>query len=375
MLTIEQAKWDYSKINKSLLEVREALDYDGLFKRAEELRVEQGKDGFWDDMENAQQVNRELSRIETKMKHFDKLYSQGEDLQVLIELTEDGGGEEELEELQKELDAFSANVESLRLETLLKGKYDANNAILTLHAGAGGTEAQDWANMLYRMYTRYSERVGYKVVEVDKLAGDEAGIKSVTFKVIGENAYGYLKSEKGVHRLVRISPFDSNARRHTSFASLEVMPEIENQNEIKINSEDLKIDTYRSGGAGGQHVNKTESAVRITHLPTGIVVASQDERSQIKNREQAMNVLKSRLYDYYSSKAESEYAANRRTQVGSGDRSEKIRTYNFPQNRVTDHRIGMTIYSLDSFMDGDIFEMIEALQLANQNALLSKLDD
>ena len=366
MLTIEQAKWDYSKINKSLLEVREALDYDGLFKRAEELRVEQGKDGFWDDMENAQQVNRELSRIETKMKHFDKLYSQGEDLQVLIELTEDGGGEEELEELQKELDAFSANVESLRLETLLKGKYDANNAILTLHAGAGGTEAQDWANMLYRMYTRYSERVGYKVVEVDKLAGDEAGIKSVTFKVIGENAYGYLKSEKGVHRLVRISPFDSNARRHTSFASLEVMPEIENQTEIKINSEDLKIDTYRSGGAGGQHVNKTESAIRITHIPTGIVVQCQNERSQIQNREQAMGMLVSKLIERQEREMQ-EKELELKGDIKKIEWGSQIRSYVFcPYTMVKDHRTGCETGNISAVMDGDIEQFIfDYLKKAN----------
>ena len=205
MITIEQAKWDLDKINKSLGEVREAMAYDTLTAKAEELKAEQVKDGFWDDMDNAQKINRELSRIESKLKHFDKLYSQGEDLQVLIELTEMGdGSESEMQEVVDELNRFSQNVESLRLETLLKGKYDANNAILTLHAGAGGTEAQDWASMLYRMYTRYAERVGYKVVEVDKLAGDEAGIKSVTFKVVGENAYGYLKAEKGVHRLERI---------------------------------------------------------------------------------------------------------------------------------------------------------------------------
>lgn len=366
MLTIEQAKWDYNKINKSLLEVREALDYDGLARRAEELRAEQGKDGFWDNMDNAQQVNRELSRIETKIKHYDRLYSQGEDLQVLIELTEDGGGDEEMEELQKELDCFSANVESLRLETLLKGKYDGNNAILTLHAGAGGTEAQDWANMLYRMYTRYSERVGYKVTEVDKLAGDEAGIKSVTFKVSGENAYGYLKSEKGVHRLVRISPFDSNARRHTSFASLEVMPEIENQNEIKINPEDLKIDTYRSGGAGGQHVNKTESAIRITHLPTGIVVQCQNERSQIQNREQAMGMLVSKLIERQEREMQ-EKELELKGEIKKIEWGSQIRSYVFcPYTMVKDHRTGCETGNITAVMDGDIEQFIfDYLKKAN----------
>lgn len=203
MITIEQAKWDLDKINKSLAEVREAMGYDALAQKAEQLKVEQAKDGFWEDMDNAQKVNRELSKIESKLKHYDRLFAQSEDLQVLIELTEGVAGEEEMQEVVDELGSFSQNVEALRLETLLKGKYDGNNAILTLHAGAGGTEAQDWASMLYRMYTRYAERVGYKVMEVDKLAGDEAGIKSVTFKVVGENAYGYLKSEKGVHKIGR----------------------------------------------------------------------------------------------------------------------------------------------------------------------------
>ena len=365
MITIEQAKWDLDKINKSLAEVREAMGYDALAQKAEQLKVEQAKDGFWEDMDNAQKVNRELSKIESKLKHYDRLFAQSEDLQVLIELTEGVAGEEEMQEVVDELGSFSQNVEALRLETLLKGKYDGNNAILTLHAGAGGTEAQDWASMLYRMYTRYAERVGYKVMEVDKLAGDEAGIKSVTFKVVGENAYGYLKSEKGVHRLVRIS-FDSNARRHTSFASLEVMPEIENKDEIKINSEDLKIDTYRSGGAGGQHVNKTESAIRITHLPTGIVVQCQNERSQIQNREQAMGMLISKLIERQEREMQ-EKELELKGEIKKIEWGSQIRSYVFcPYTMVKDHRTGCETGNISAVMDGDIEQFIfDYLKKAN----------
>ncbi|MDE6362129.1 MAG: peptide chain release factor 2 [Clostridia bacterium] len=366
MITIEQAKWDLDKINKSLAEVREAMGYDALVQKADELKAEQARDGFWEDMDNAQKVNRELSKIESKLKHYDKLFAQGEDLQVLIELTEGVAGEDEMQEVVDELGSFSQNVEALRLETLLKGKYDGNNAILTLHAGAGGTEAQDWASMLYRMYTRYAERVGYKVIEVDKLAGDEAGIKSVTFKVVGENAYGYLKSEKGVHRLVRISPFDSNARRHTSFASLEVMPEIENKDEIKINSEDLKIDTYRSGGAGGQHVNKTESAIRITHLPTGIVVQCQNERSQIQNREQAMGMLISKLIERQEREMQ-EKELELKGEIKKIEWGSQIRSYVFcPYTMVKDHRTGCETGNISAVMDGDIEQFIfDYLKKAN----------
>lgn len=366
MITIEQAKWDLDKINKSLAEVREAMAYDTLVKKSEELKAEQAEDGFWEDMDNAQKVNRELSKIESKIKHYDKLFAQGEDLSVLIELTEGNAGEDEMQEVVDELSSFSQNVETLRLETLLKGKYDSNNAILTLHAGAGGTEAQDWVSMLYRMYTRYAERVGYKVVEMDKLAGDEAGIKSVTFKVTGENAYGYLKSEKGVHRLVRISPFDSNARRHTSFASLEVMPEIENKDEIKINSEDLKIDTYRSGGAGGQHVNKTESAIRITHLPTGIVVQCQNERSQIQNREQAMGMLISKLIERQEREMQ-EKELELKGEIKKIEWGSQIRSYVFcPYTMVKDHRTGCETGNISAVMDGDIEQFIfDYLKKAN----------
>lgn len=354
MMTIEQAKWEAEKIQKSLAEVREALDYDGLAKKAEELRAEQAKDNFWDDMENAQKINKDLSRIESKMKHYDKLYAQGEDLEVLIELTEDSSDEGAMDELQKEINSFSDAVEALKLETLLKGKYDANNAILTLHAGAGGTEAQDWANMLYRMYTRYAERVGYKVVELDKLAGDEAGIKSVTFKVIGENAYGYLKAEKGVHRLVRISPYDSSGRRHTSFASVDVMPEINDEITVEIDPEDLRIDTFRSSGAGGQHVNKTDSAIRITHIPTNIVVSCQNERSQHQNREMAMRMLKSKLMEL----AEQEHKENLKELKGDFSQitwGSQIRSYVFhPYTMVKDHRTGAEVGNVDKVLDGDL---------------------
>lgn len=221
-------------------------------------------------------------------------------------------------------------------------------------------------SMLYRMYMRYGERQGYKVFELDRLDGDEAGIKSVTLKFEGLYAYGYLKAEKGVHRLVRISPFDANKRRHTSFASLEVMPEIEDEGEIQIRSEDLKIDTYRSGGAGGQHINKTSSAVRLIHRPTGIVVACQEERSQFQNRERCMMMLSSKLYQLEQERIESAVSSERRSQVGSGMRNEKIRTYNFPQSRVTDHRIGLTLYQLDSILNGGLDPILDALIAADQ---------
>ena len=289
-----------------------------------------------------------------------------------MELADEADDEEMAGEIKSEFASLKEDLETLRLQTLLTGEYDGCNCILSLHAGAGGTEAQDWTQMLYRMYTRFCERMGFTVKELDMLDGDEAGVKSVTFEVSGDYAYGYLKSERGVHRLVRISPFDANARRHTSFASLDVSPVIEDDGAIEIRPEDLRIDTYRASGAGGQHVNRTDSAVRITHLPTGLVVTSQDQRSQIQNREKAMRVLKSRLYELQREQQDSEYSARRRLQVGTGDRSERIRTYNFPQGRVTDHRIGLTLYRIDEIIDGDLDEIIDALTLAEQTALMEQ---
>ncbi len=305
-------------------------------------------------MKLVKEIGKKERRAEEKLeliKSFDNKFS---DLKALLEILSSSEDEELYSELTSELKTLETRLEDLKLETLLNGKYDSLNAILTLHAGAGGTEAQDWVSMLYRMYTMYAERMGYKTTLLDILDGDEAGIKSVTFLVEGENAYGYLKSEKGVHRLVRISPFDANARRHTSFASLEVMPELEETPDIVIRPEDLKVDTYRSSGAGGQHVNKTESAIRITHIPTGIVVSCQTERSQIQNRETAMKML----YGKLAEKQEEEELSKLNSIRGEIKKIEwgsQIRSYVFhPYNLVKDHRTNYETSNIQAVMDGDI---------------------
>lgn len=315
---------------------------------------------FWEDLEKSQKVNREMKHLKGKIGKYQNLKSRIEDTGVLIEL----GIEEEdssiMSEIQNEIEKLKRDVEALRLETLLSGPYDRNNAIISIHAGAGGTEAMDWASMLLRMYTRWCENKGYEVETLDLLAGEEAGVKSVTLGISGENAYGYLKAEKGVHRLVRISPFDSSGRRHTSFASMDVMPELDNDLELDIRSEDLKIDTYRSGGAGGQHVNKTESAVRITHLPTGIVAQCQNERSQIQNRETAMKVLKARLLERKETEAQEKIdkmkGEMKRIEWGS-----QIRSYVFhPYSMVKDHRTNEEMGNIQAVMDGELDPFINA---------------
>ena len=309
---------------------------------------------MWGDLKKSQQIARELSSVSHKIEAFDKAEKAISDSEEILMLAEETGDDSILEELEQELTVAEKDIEEMRLATLLRGKYDSLNAILTLHAGAGGTEACDWVSMLYRMYTRYTERAGYAVEELDKLDGDTAGIKSVTFRVEGENAYGYLKAEKGVHRLVRISPFDANARRQTSFASLDVMPEIEDDGEIKINPDDLKVDTYRSGGAGGQHVNKTDSAVRITHIPTGIIVQCQNERSQIQNREMAMKMLKSKLLEKRESEM-MEQAQSIKGEIKKIEWGSQIRSYVFcPYTLVKDHRTGCETANVNGVMDGDI---------------------
>jgi len=332
----------------------EAINVVGLAEELASLRAKQEEEGFWLDVEKARTVNVRLAEIERKVSVVKKLREDAEGCLELMQMAEEMQEESVLEDVNQTLRALEKDVEKLFLESLMKGKYDSLDAILTLHAGAGGTEAQDWAEMLYRMYRRYAERAGYSVSEIDYQAGDEAGIKSVTFKLEGNNAYGFLKAEKGVHRLVRISPFDSNKRRHTSFASLEVMPEIETDDEIKINPEDLKIDTCRSSGAGGQHVNKTESAVRITHIPTGIVTWCQSERSQVQNKETAMRMLRSKLAEL-KEREQMEEVASIKGEIKKIEWGSQIRSYVFcPYTLVKDHRTGYENSNVNAVMDGDI---------------------
>lgn len=315
---------------------------------------------FWNDTERAQKVLQELKGYKDIVEKYERLCTSFEDIMVLIEIANDGEDMELAEEAKTEAKIFKEKYEHMRISTLLDGEYDRNNAILELHPGAGGTESCDWVSMLYRMYTRWAEANGYKVEVLDYLDGDEAGIKSVTIQISGENAYGYLKSEKGIHRLVRISPFDSSGRRHTSFASCDVMPELTDEIQIDIRTEDLKIDTYRSTGAGGQHVNTTDSAVRITHIPTEIVVQCQNERSQIQNRERAMQMLRAKLHE----KQEEE-----RLEKIDGIRGEKkdiawgsqIRSYIFhPYNLVKDHRTGEETGNTSAVMDGEVDRFMNA---------------
>ena len=314
--------------------------------------------GFWDDPERSNQKMKELKNLKDTVGECDKLSTQYDDILTLIDMGYEENDESLIPEIRGELDEFIREFDELRIGTLLSGEYDKNNAILKLNAGAGGTEAQDWTQMLLRMYQMFAEKNGYKFSVLDLLDGDEAGIKSVSFLVEGENAYGYLKCEKGVHRLVRISPFDSNARRHTSFASVEVMPEIDDDTAIEIRSEDLKIDTYRSSGAGGQHVNKTESAIRITHIPTGVVVACQTERSQIQNRETAMKMLRSKLVELKEAE-EMEKLSQIRGEIKKIEWGSQIRSYVFqPYCLVKDHRTNFETSDIQGVMNGDVMPFI-----------------
>ena len=358
IIELEQAKERCAALRETLSSVGNALCIDELTEKSARLTKEQEAEDFWLNMDHANAVSRELKAVNSKLDRFHYLEGRLNDCEELITLCIDEDEAAEIENINRDLDALDKSLAALNIETLLKGKYDSLNAIITLHAGAGGTEAQDWTSMLYRMYQRYCENRGYATSELDLLQGDEAGIKSVTFIAKGENAYGYLKAEKGVHRLVRISPFDANSRRHTSFASVEVMPEITETNDIVIRPEDLKVDTYRSSGAGGQHVNKTESAIRITHIPTGIIVACQNERSQIQNRETAMSMLRSKLAELAERK-QMEEAAAIKGDVKKIEWGSQIRSYVFcPYTLVKDHRTGYENPQVQKVMDGDIQDFI-----------------
>ncbi len=316
--------------------------------------------GYWDDVERSQAGMKELNGLKEEKEQFESLQGQYEDIETLLEMGYEENDASLIPEIQAELDDFVEKLESMRIRTLLSGEYDRNNAILKLNAGAGGTESCDWAGMLYRMYTRWAERKGFSVEVLDYLDGDEAGIKSVTFQVNGENAYGYLKSEKGVHRLVRISPFNAQGKRQTSFVSLDVMPDIEEDLDVEINEDELRIDTYRSSGAGGQHINKTSSAIRITHLPTGIVVQCQNERSQHQNKDKAMQMLKAKLYLLEQQK-QAEKLSGIRGEVSDIAWGNQIRSYVMqPYTMVKDHRTSAEVSNVDGVMDGKIDPFINA---------------
>ncbi len=325
-----------------------------------ELEEEMNAPEFWNNLERSTKVNQRLSALRGKLAHYNSLCAQADDIEVMMELAEEGSDEDLVQEAGQSLEALRKDADTLELETLMRGEYDDNNAILSLHAGAGGTEAQDWTQMLYRMYTRYCETMGFKVKLLDLLDGDEAGIKSVTFEVEGENAYGFLRGEKGVHRLVRISPFDSNARRHTSFSSLDVAPLLEDDAAFEINMEEVRIDTYRASGAGGQHVNRTDSAVRMTHIPTNTVVQCQNERSQVQNKEMCLRMLRSKLLELREREKE-EKMADIKGEMKKIEWGSQIRSYVFqPYTMVKDHRTGFESGNVDDVMNGNLSGFVTA---------------
>ena len=473
MLQFDEYKVKLNNLAPALEELAQALDLESAERELDMLQAESAADGFWDNLAKAQKVQQRIKNLQDKVDGQKKRQSQWDDMMAMCEMGNEFEDESLLPELEESFQTLEHEMEEARLATLLTGEYDSSNVILTIHPGAGGTEAQDWAQMLYRMYTRWTERHGFTYQIMDYQEGDEAGIKSATIMIEGENAYGYLRGEHGVHRLVRVSPFDANARRQTSFASVEVMPDLPEDVEVEIRAgvggeeaalfahslyrmyamyaerrgwraevdsvsetelggvkeisftiegegafsrlkyesgvhrvqrvpetesggrvhtstvtvavlpemetadvrldmADIEMQVFRSSGAGGQHVNKTSSAVRLIHRPTGTVVECQQERSQFQNRDKAMRILASRLYEAEQEKISSEYTAQRRSQIGSGMRNERIRTYNFPQGRVTDHRIGLTLYKIDSIMNGDLNELMDALAAADQAQRLNE---
>lgn len=354
MLEFDEYRLELARKTEPLNQLAQSMDINGVTEKIAEKEKETQDPDFYSDMASSGKILKELNLLKSKKEKYDSVYKKWEDLTALCELGDEMEDTSVIEELAEGIAELESQMENLKLEALLSGPYDKNNAIMTLHAGAGGTEAHDWAEMLLRMYEHWAENRGFSVKLLDCLDGEEAGIKSATLLLEGENAYGYAKAENGVHRLVRISPFDSASRRHTSFASCEVIPEIDEDINVQINPEDLRVDTYRSSGAGGQHVNKTESAIRITHIPTGIVVSCQNERSQIQNRETAMKMLKSKLVEIAEREHLEKISDIKGVQKDNAWGSQ-IRSYVFcPYTMVKDHRTGFEVGNIDAVMNGDI---------------------
>lgn len=360
MIILDDVKRDLSLLAPDVKDIGDALGIAAISQRYEELTQQSSEPGFFDDPEKSRAIFAEMSGIKEKLDKFEALKVMLEDAQTFVELAEEDGDEALLPEAEEHVETVKSALEDLRLIALLSGEYDSKNAILTFHAGAGGTEAQDWVAMLYRMYNRFAVRHGFTIDVLDYLDGDEAGIKSASIMIKGVNAYGFLKGENGVHRLVRVSPFDSSGRRHTSFASLEVMPEIDDNIEIEIRPEDVRMEVFRSSGAGGQHINKTSSAVRLIHIPTGIVVACQNERSQFQNRDMAMKMLKSKLFQVAQREHldHIEDIKGEQLQIAWGS---QIRSYVFmPYTLVKDHRTSFENGNVNAVMDGDLDGFINA---------------
>ena len=360
MIQFEQLRLELLEHQDELDSLYEAIGVEKINEEIEKLELQQTQDGFWDDIENSQKVLQRTSALKNKVNAYSKLKGDFDDALVMIELADEAEDLDLFDECNDSVKAVEKELEKQTLGTLLTGEYDGKNALLTFHAGAGGTEAQDWAQMLVRMYQHWGEAHGYKVSMLDFLDGDEAGLKSATLLIEGENAYGFMKSESGVHRLVRVSPFDASGRRHTSFSSLEVMPEIDDTIQVEISPEDIKMDVYRASGAGGQKVNKTSSAVRLTHIPTGIIVSCQVERSQHQNREVAMRMLKSKLIEIKEREHldKIEDIKGDQKEIGWGS---QIRSYVFmPYTLVKDHRTGYEMGNINAVMDGDIDGFINA---------------
>ena len=364
---LEELKPRLSELSEKLDQMEASLEVSRKEEKIAELEYKMGEPTFWDDAEAAQKINQELADLKGSVDKCKALREKYDDAATLLEMGLEEKDESMEADVKAELDAIADGLEALQLEVLLSAPYDANNAILTLHAGAGGTEAQDWTQMLLRMYGRWAERHGFAVETADLLPGDEAGVKSATLFIKGHNAYGFLKSEKGIHRLVRISPFDAQARRHTSFSACDIMPEIDDNVDVNINMSDVRVDTYRASGAGGQHINKTSSAVRMTHEPTGIVVQCQNERSQLQNREQCLKMLRAKLFELEMEKKEAELAKlegdQQKIEWGS-----QIRSYVFqPYTMVKDHRTGCETGNVQAVMDGELDPFIRAYLSAKAN--------